>query len=170
MNNRILNKICYFLQTPEKLLSSSKNFTVKRFRNIRWKNRIYFMDNRIKLINCNYIVYNVEEGCKEIWYKCGKIHRDDIAPKTGLTLPAIILEDGSKYWYKEGKLHCYDIDPDTGLTLPAQIWGTRLKLWRKDGEKHRDNIDPETGLQLPAEIWEDGTQFFHKNGIEFIPK
>ena len=89
MNNRILNNICYLLHDPEKLLSCCKQFTVKRFRNIRWKNRVYFRDNRIKMKNSRFIkvpwIINTT-----IWFKYGNIHRDDIDPETCLTFSAEI--------------------------------------------------------------------------------
>ena len=134
MDYRILNQICYFLQTPEKLLSCSKQFTVKRFRNIRWKNRIYFKDNRIKIINCKEPQFHWN-NCKEVWYKNGKEHRDDIDPKTGITLPTKIYSDESKYWYKDGKDHRDEVDPKTGLTLPAEIRWDGIKRWWKYGKK-----------------------------------
>jgi hypothetical protein len=167
MDYRILNQICCFLPTPEKLLSSSKNFTLERFRNIRWKNRIYFKDNRIKLVNFEDPSYFFQK-CKEFWYKNGKSHRDDIDLDTGLTLPAEIWENGPKFWYKDGEKHHVDIDPDTGLIFPAIIYSNGTKYWYKDGEKHRDDIDPDTGLTLPAIIWGDGSKFFFKDGIEFF--
>jgi hypothetical protein len=120
MDYRILNNICYFLHSPENLLSCCKQFTVKRFRNIRWKNRVYLRDNKIKIINCENLKYQVYI-CKELWCKNGKAHFDEIDNKTGLKLPAKICSNGSKYWYKDGKQHRDDIDPDTGVALPAEI-------------------------------------------------
>ena len=162
MNLRILNQICYFIQTPDKLLSSSKCFTIKRFGNIRWKNRIYFKDNRIKIINCKD-PQNILINCKEIWYNNHKVHRDDIDSKTGLTLPAEIWENDLKYWYNNHEVNRDDIDPKTGLTLPAEIWNDRSKLWYKYGKWHRDDIDPETGITLPAEIMGSGSKYWYKD-------
>jgi uncharacterized membrane protein (UPF0127 family) len=187
MNKRILNKICIYQQYPEKLLSCCKNFTLERIRNIRWKNRIYFRDNRIKIVNCESCEYLFEKY-KEKWLKNGKIHRYEIDPKTGLILPAIICYNGIKCYYKDGFIHrddidpdtgltfhanntyCtkiwfkygefyrYDIDPDTGFTLPYTMCNNCGKRWYKDG----DNIDPETGLTLPAEILQ-GLKMWYKN-------
>jgi hypothetical protein len=184
MNNRILHKICYFLHSPDKLLSCCKKIFVKRVKNIRWKNRIYYKDNRIKiktnnnLFECSELLefeeYDDEndydsEGnllIKEIWFKYGEKHRDEIDPKTGLTLPAYI-DDCLKKWYKYGKMHRDDIDPITKNTLPAFIDVWFKKKWYKDGECHCDNIDTETGLTLPASIEDSGNYidaYWYKNG------
>ena len=130
MNYIILNKICSFLTNFEKLLSSSKQFTVKRFRNIRWKNRIYFKDNRIK------ITYNRGEGrialiiYIEKWFKNKKKHRDCIDPKTGFIFLSYIEGDRKKYWYKDGNIHRDEICSKTGMCLPAFIFLKR-KYWLK---------------------------------------
>ena len=168
MDERILNKVCIYQQDPEKLLSCCKIFTLERIRNIRWKNRIYFRDNRIKIVNCeiNYSNY------KQLWVKEGKEHRDDIDLKTGLIIYSSIgyYDDGHyksflyKHWYKNGKKHCDDIDPETGFTIPAIIRNDGLKGWWKDGKEHCDEIDPETGFTLPAEILGYGTNIWYKNG------
>jgi hypothetical protein len=94
MNNRILNKICYFLPNPGELLSCCKNFSIKRVRNIRWKNRIYFKNTSIKLIEYKKFfpnIYRKNIPCtKYTYYKNGKKHNDIINPKTGHTLPLLI--------------------------------------------------------------------------------
>jgi hypothetical protein len=166
MDCRILNKLCYFLNSPEKLLSCSKHFAIKRVRNIRWKNRIYFKDNRVKIINCE-ILYHIGNKCKEIWYKNGKRHKDDIDPKTGFTFPAIILECGIKEWHQEGKKHRADIDHYTGITLPAITFSNGTQIWYKKGKKHRDDIDPDTILTLPAVISTIENKKWFKNGKQF---
>jgi hypothetical protein len=198
LNNRILHRILSYQLDPEKLLSCCKKFTVFRSYNIRWKNRIYFKDNRIKIVNCIEPEYWYK--CKEIWYKKSKVHQDDIDPETGLTLPAIIeINDKSKYWYKDGELHCDNIDPETGLTLPAiieyariewykngklnnvdidpetgitlysMIYGFEIKEWYKDGEKMRNKIDPDTGFTLPDIVWEDVYGYVYKTDIDLNP-
>ena len=63
---------------------------------------------------------------KEIWYKEGKQHRDEIDPETGLTLPDVIWVDGSKEWYKNGKRHREG-------DLPAIIYPNGHKVWYKNG-------------------------------------
>jgi hypothetical protein len=128
MDERILNKVCIYQQDPEKLLSCCKKFTLERIRNIRWRNRIYFRDNKIKIINCKDPKYPWFFECKELWLKDGKKHRDDIDHNTGITLPALIYKNGIKCWYKNGKLHCDDI----GLTLPAIIYENGSKIWYKN--------------------------------------
>ena len=127
MDYRILNKLCYLLHNPDKLLCSSKYFTVKRFRNIRWKNRIYFKDNSIKIVKYNTKNYCII--CKEIWCKDGKLHRDDIDFETGHTFPAEIGEDKTKHWCKDGKYYRGNVDFNTGLTLPAIILIDGSKSW-----------------------------------------
>jgi hypothetical protein len=162
MNHIILNKIVSFLHTPEKLLSCSKKFTIKRVRNIRWENRIYFKDNKIKKINCmkkrlDFIYF------KEQWYKNGKYHMDDINSKNGFTLPAIICYNGLIVWFKDEKKHRDDIDLSTGLTLPAVITN-KSKSWCKNGLSYGDDIDPDTGLTLPCYIFDNSSKRWCKNG------
>ena len=52
-------------------------------------------------MNCKVKIYEWIK-CKEIWWKEGKLHRDDVDPETGLTFPASIWADGTPFWYKEG--------------------------------------------------------------------
>jgi hypothetical protein len=164
MNRLILNELCYFLPTPEKLLNSCKKFTIQRIYNIRWKNRVYFIDNRIKMKNSRFIkvpwIINTT-----IWYKDGKIHRDDIVPETGFVLPAVIDDVKHKRWYKDGKENREDIDPDTGFTLPTIIQKNYSKDWYKNGNEHRCDIDPETGLTLPSVIRGDNLKYWYKAGV-----
>ena len=42
------------------------------------------------------------------WYLNGKLHREDINPETGLTMPAVEYANGDKYWYLNGKCHRED--------------------------------------------------------------
>jgi hypothetical protein len=149
MNFKLLNRINRYQQNPDKLLSCCKKFAIERVYNFRWKNRIYFRDNRIKIINFKNDEY-CTNYCKKIWFKYGKIHYDHIDQNTGLTLPAKIWKNGLKEWYKDGKFHRDDIDQETGLTLPFDIWNNGDKCWYKKGKLHRDNIDPDTGFKLPA--------------------
>jgi hypothetical protein len=155
-----------FLLNPEKLLNCSKQFSINRFRNIRWKNRIYFKDNRIKIKNITVEKYeNLAYGCGEIWYLNGEMHRNDIDPTTGLTFPTIIEWNESKHWYKEGKIHCDDIDPNTGLTLPCYSDIFETKEWKMNGQHHCDEFDPETGFTLPASVCNyDNIDTWNKNG------
>ena len=100
--------------------------------------------------------YTIETDIVTKWYKDGKLHMGNIDKETGLTLPAQIYFDGTKYWSKEESyLYRNDIAPDTGLTLPSVIWGDGSIFWIRNGEHHRDDIDPETGLILPSKIWKD---------------
>ena len=101
MDNRIIPFISRYLPVLDQLLNCSKKFTLGRWYNLRCKNKVYFRDGAVKMINCNHPVYTWIK-CKDIWYKEGKVHRDDIDPSTGLTLPTVIYADGRQYWYKEG--------------------------------------------------------------------
>jgi hypothetical protein len=164
MDRRILNQICYFLPNPEKVLNSCKQFTNQRIYNIRWKNKVYYTDNRIKSVNTQEVSFYFNT-CKEIWFKEGKIRRDDIDPVTGLTLHATIWRSGAKIWYKDGEKHRDEINPKTGQTLPAMInQHYKEKYWFKDGKEYCFDIDPETGLTLPSYINENFNEFiWHKN-------
>ena len=71
--------------------------------------------------------------CKEICFKEGKQHRNDVDPSTALTLPAYIGADGTQKWWKEGKVHRDEVDPSTGLTLPAYIGADGTQYWYKEG-------------------------------------
>ena len=134
MDERVLPFISKYQTDLEELLSCSKQFTTRRMYDLKCKNRVYFRDTVIKVKNCKNPKYSSMKY-KEIWYKEGKVHRDDRDPKTGLTLPAYIWEDGSQFWYKEGKRHRDDRDPKTGLTLPAIIWEDGTQGWYKEGIK-----------------------------------
>ena len=166
MDNRVLPFIsCYHLSLDQ-LLNCSKKCTMGRWYSLRCKNKLYFRDGAIKVMNCRYRQYSSIK-CKEASYKEGKIHRDHVDPITGLTLPAIIWADGTQFWYKEGKQHRDDVDPLIALTLPAVIWADGLQIWYKEGKVHRDEVDPETGLSLPAQIWADGRQYWYKEGVQY---
>lgn len=162
MDYRFFNEICGFLPTPGKLLSCCKKLTVKRVRDIRWRNRIYYKDNRTKIVNCKYISKIDMFGAikyfyKEIWYKEGKEHRDDIDLKTGLTLPAKIDRNETKYWCKNGKYHCDDIDPKTGRTHPTQIEPDCSKVWHIYDKNNQNSIDIET---IDYITWNAKTNFW----------
>ena len=134
MDTFCLNFVFNYQPIPEHILNCSKQFTLEREYDLKWKNRIYFTNNSIKVVNCKHFKYCWIK-CKEIWWKEGVLHRDDVDSETGLTLPAIIYLNGSKEWYKEGKIHRDDKDPETGLTLPAVISEYGIKIWYKNGIK-----------------------------------
>ena len=166
----LFNRIVSYQLAPEKLLSCCKQFTVYRKHNIRWKNRIYYKDNRIKIINIKILIYydfmpDVDDYTiiNEVWYKNGKRHRDDIDPKTGYTIHAYMEDDECKIWYKNGEKYRDDVDTENGLILPVETWTDGSKEWIKNGKKLRDEIDPETGLILPAETY-SSKLFWYKDG------
>jgi len=92
--------------------------------------------------------YVRESDVKAIWYKNGKIHRDE--KNRGITMPAVIDQ---VYlcckWYKNGKLH--RIDKYNGLTLPAIIYETGTQEWYRNGYRCRNDKD-EFGYSLPNYI------------------
>jgi hypothetical protein len=96
LNNRILHRILSYQLNPEKLLSCCKKYAVYRKYTFRWKNKIYFKDNRIKIVNCGRY--------KEYWRKYGRVHRDDIYPVTGLTFPAIFDYIETLRWFTPSEI------------------------------------------------------------------
>ena len=105
-SNYLFNKIFIYQKDPGKLLSCCKKFTVNRRYDVRWKNRIYFKDNKIKIVNCKDS-HTRWTKCKEIWYKEGKVYQDDIDPENGCIFPAIISKCEKqlyKFFYKGGKI------------------------------------------------------------------
>ena len=86
--------------------------------------------------------YKIDEYGNQLWYKNGKLHRDN-------DLPAEIYPNGSQCWYKNGKRHR---DND----LPAII-SSGTQEWFKKGKRHRNN-------DLPAVIYQSGNQCWYKNG------
>ena len=97
------------------------------------------------------------------WHRYGKIHRENVDPKTGRTLPAVIYLDGpldiatslpkagKQEWFINDEKHC-----DDG---PAEINKYGTKSWYRYGKIDRsglNSLDPETGLTLPAVIYTNG--------------
>jgi len=60
----------------------------------------------------------------KVWYKYGKVHRDD-------DLHAVELPNGTKKWFIYGKLH--------RVNGPAIIGSNEHYIWYKYGKVHRDN-------------------------------
>lgn len=120
----------------------------------------------------NRLLHTFTEPCiiwsYKIWYKHGKIHRDN-------NEPALLLDNIRSEWYHHGELHR---DND----LPAIICGNngsqikynnRIKwyhqennhcdrYWYKNGKLHRDN-------DLPAVIHNNGHQRWYSQGKEYEP-
>jgi hypothetical protein len=84
-----------------------------------------------------------DNGTYKVWYKQGKIHRDN-------DLPAISRNESYQEWYKDGELHR---DGD----LPAIIGSDNHQEWYVNGEVHRDG-------DLPAVIYGEIRQWY-KNGV-----
>ena len=93
------------------------------------------------------IIVDANKYGSELWYKDGKLHRDN-------DLPAITHTDSRKGWYQNGLLHR---DGD----LPA-ITSDNSSRWYKDGELHRDN-------DLPAIIDSYGNREYWVRGNLYIP-
>ena len=64
------------------------------------------------------------------------LHRTEKDPNTGLTLPAVEYDTGSKLWRVNGEEHRDEKDPETGLSLPAYENPDGCKLWYKHGKLH----------------------------------
>lgn len=183
MNCRILPYIARYQTDLEQVLSCSKELTLKRMYRIRCKNVTYYKDGTIY----SKIVKNVRDKItdrkikdifkiKETWRKEKFLHRSEIDPKTGRTLPAMIISihkrniPGAvpvaieKSWYYEGVPHRVEKDPETGVTLPAYIGEDGIQTWYKDGVAHRVEKDSETGLTLPAHIGKCGRKEWWKEG------
>jgi hypothetical protein len=50
----------------------------------------------------------ITDGRLHRWFRNDFLHRDEIDPKTGLSLPAIIFADGQKGWFINGRLYRED--------------------------------------------------------------
>lgn len=105
------------------------------------------------------------------WYLNGFLHRDEIDPKTGLSLPAILGPFGQA-WYKNGYRHRED--------GPAVVVHNEEKTWYAYGSYHRLNgpaYEDEAGnkqywiegkhhrLDGPATENADGTKEYFVNGL-----
>lgn len=109
----------------------------------------------------NGMIYEYDS---KIWYENDKIHRTE-RDQNGLTLPAVISDDGSMEWHYEDDAHNSDIDPETGFTLPAIIDKDSGSIWWfKHGKLHRDDVDS-AGSLMPALIDDDGPSYW-LNGEE----
>ncbi len=94
---------------------------------------------------------------KRSWLQNGKLHRHDIDNRTGLVMPALVVNNRQKEkwqeekrvraWYNRGDLHREDRGTD-GLLLPALITRSRMgvsRSWHWRGTRVRKDIDPLTG-------------------------
>jgi len=138
-------------------------------------NKCLYDENK-QLHSYNYLPAMITGWKTELWYKHGKLHRDN-------DLPAIVWADGRKYYYKDNVKYTPTITiPDYILNkfgnkclydengqyhsyndLPAIIMSSGTKFWYKHGNYHREN-------DLPAIVWPNGTQEYYKNGVEYKPK
>ena len=90
------------------------------------------------------------------------MHRTEKDPRTGLTLPAYIRDDGTKWWMIDNELHRDEKDPRTGLSLPAVETSDGITSWWQNDQQHR--------LDGPAVELPNGTEQWYINGIELSPK
>ncbi|RTK97791.1 MAG: hypothetical protein EKK64_00890 [Neisseriaceae bacterium] len=94
---------------------------------------------------------------RSVWYRFGKIHRDN-------DFPAVVHTNGSKEWFyhglrhREGDLPAAELKaPHVGVTttdvLQSRITNSQLitKIWFLYGKQHRGN-------DLPAFVGRDGSQ------------
>src|SRR5271165_3270221 len=79
----------------------------------------------------------VETNGNKFWYLNGQLHRVEINPETGLTMPAVEYANGTKYWYLNGLLHRVEVNPETGLTMPAVEYASGDKCWYLNGKRNR---------------------------------
>jgi hypothetical protein len=109
-------------------------------------------------------MYEMING-KKVWKKFGTFdyHCEKKGPD-GLTLPAVIENDGTKKWFRNGLNHRDDKD-ENGHTLPAVIYSNKNKIWYSNGKIHRTDKD-ENDHTLPAIIDDTfGTRKWFQNGL-----
>ena len=65
------------------------------------------MVNKIKVFtpNMKKPECKIDTDGTKLWFLNGNLHREDINPETGLTMPAIEWADGSKFWYSNDNRH-----------------------------------------------------------------
>ena len=102
---------------------------------------LYLRDEGIIPDNFTGIIKN--QYGEKLWYKDGKLHRDDG--------PAMEYAHGRKDWYKEGKRH-----RENG---PAFEGFNGDKHWFKEGKRHREDG--------PACDYVNGDKEWWLNGIEY---
>ena len=73
------------------------------------------------------------------WYLNDKLHRVEIDPETGLTMPAVESTNGNKIWFLNDQRHRVEIDPETGLTMPATEYADGTKHWYLNSRLHRED-------------------------------
>ena len=112
----------------------------------------------------------IEIDDRILWFKNGKLHRDD-------DLPAVLWLDGTRAWYQNGETHRDNDKPafinpwgdqhwyQNGLRhrendLPASIYVYGQTIWYFNGQKHREN-------NLPAVIYFNGDKewWYHDKRI-----
>ena len=82
------------------------------------------------------------------WFLNGKLHREEIDPETGLTMPAVEYANGTKCWFLNGKRHRED--------GPAIELANGDKNWYLNGKRHREDG--------PVIEWGDGETEYWING------
>jgi len=65
-----------------------------------------------------------DELGREIWYKNGKVHREDG--------PAVTWTDGSQFWYQNGEYHRED--------GPAILYQNGIKEWWLEGDEYHNEV------------------------------
>ena len=87
-----------------------------------------------------YCVVHLDKST--VWYKDGKVHRDD-------DLPAYVASNGDEVWYKDGEVH-------REHDLPAVKYRDGELQWLKRGKRHR--------LGGPAVVMTDGEKYWFVDG------
>jgi hypothetical protein len=117
-------------------------------------------------------VYCYDMDGSKIWYKNGKIHRDDG--------PAIIAVDGSQFWSKDGKRHREDGPAVVRIGGAEEYWLNGKQYTQEEFEKKLDKADMLVSegvvsylnsngelhnLNGPARIYPNGVREWYKNGF-----
>lgn len=124
----------------------------------------WFKKHKIQLKFIETIIH--DKYNKEMWYRNGKLHRDN-------DLPALIRHNGNLLWYQNGKLHRDNDEPAVIQSVGSQVWyqngkkhrdndlpsviNINCSVWYQNGEKHRDN-------DLPAIVYKNGVKIWYRNG------
>lgn len=69
----------------------------------------------------------IDERKNEYWYKDTKLHRDEVDPKTGLSLPAII-----EYYHEDEDDPTYVYDPDSEFEINEYFFKDGVQFYPKN--------------------------------------
>ena len=98
----------------------------------------------------------IDANGHKYWYLNDRLHRVEVNPQTGLTMPAVEYTNGSKSWCLNGQCHRVEINPETGLTMPAIEYANGYKSWYLNDQRHR--------IDGPAVEYSNGATQYWING------